>query len=65
MVGANGSAFVYEHAVPAIEDAVLSLRRGTPSRFDAVIGSVDAASGDVITSVIRDLVDAGALSVVG
>ncbi len=63
MVGANGSAFFYERAVPAIEDAVLSLRRGAPHRFDDVIGSVDAASGEAITSVIRDLVSAGALSV--
>ena len=53
MVGANGSAFFYEHAVPAIEDAVLSLRGGMPRRFDDVIGSVDAASGETITSVIQ------------
>ena len=62
MIGANGSAFFYDRDLPAIEDAVLSLRDGMPRRFDDVIGSVDAASGK-ITSVIRDLVNAGALSV--
>lgn len=65
LVGANGSAFFYEHAVPAIEGAVLSLRGGMPHRFDDVVGSVDAASGQAIAAVIRDLIIAGALSVQG
>jgi hypothetical protein len=63
LVGANGSAFFYDRAVPAIEEVVLGLRRGTPHRFDEVIGAVDAESGEIVASVIRDLVTAGALSV--
>jgi hypothetical protein len=63
LVGANGSAFFYDHADPSIDDAVLALRSGTPQRFDDVLGSVDAASGVKLTAVIRDLVSAGALSV--
>ena len=63
IIGANGSAFFYDRDLRAIEDAVLSLRDGMPRRFDDVIGSVDAASGERITAVIRDLVNAGALSV--
>jgi len=63
LVGANGSAFFYEEALPAIEDAVLSLRRGVPRPFDELIGPVDAASGENVTAAIRDIVNAGAVSV--
>jgi hypothetical protein len=42
---------------------VLSLRAGTPHRFDDLIGSLDAASSEQIASVIRDLVHSGALTV--
>ena len=63
LIGANGSAFFYDGDLPAIEHAVLCLRDGTARRFDDVIGSVDPAAGEKITSVIRDLVNAGALSV--
>jgi hypothetical protein len=63
LIGANGSGFFYDRADPAIENAVLTLRDGTPRRVDEVIDSVGAASGATITAVIRDLVSAGALSV--
>jgi hypothetical protein len=63
LIGANGSAFFYDPADPAIDEVVLDLRHGRPRRFDDVIGSVDPASGVKITAVIRDLVNAGALSV--
>jgi hypothetical protein len=61
LIGANGRDFFYEHAPAAIGDAVLSLRQ-TPRRFDDVLGSLDPASAEMMTAVIGDLVNAGALS---
>jgi hypothetical protein len=61
LIGANGLDFFYDRVSPAIEEAVLSLRR-KPRCFDDVMGSMDAASGDMMASVIGDLVKAGALS---
>ncbi len=62
LIGANGLDFFYDQAPPAIGDVVISLRE-TARRFDDVMGSVDAASGEMMASVIGDLVNAGALSV--
>ena len=62
LVGANGDVFFYQQLAPEIEAVVLRLR-ATACRFDDVLRSVDAAAGQTLTSVIRDLVDAGVLSV--
>jgi hypothetical protein len=63
MVGANGRVFFYERAADAIEALVRTLRQGAPCRFEDVIDPPDAAPGRVIASVIRDLANAGAVTV--
>ncbi len=63
LVGANGSTLVYPAASAAIEQAVLALRDGRPHRSDDVVASVGAADGDQMTTVLRDLITAGALSI--
>jgi hypothetical protein len=61
LIGANGRDFFYAEAPAAIGDAVVSLRQ-TPRRVDEVVGSMDPASAGMMTAVLGDLVNAGALS---
>ena len=63
LIGANGSGFLYDGDLPEIENAVLGLRDGRPRRFDDMLGSLGAELSGKFTAVIRDLINAGALSV--
>ena len=61
MVGANGSAFFYDQAVPILANLVLALRDGVPRAVIDILAMVDPASTDIVTRLLRDLVGAGAL----
>jgi hypothetical protein len=63
LVGANGSVFLYERGLAAIEKTVLALRRAEPVRCADVIASVEESAQRVIASVLQDLANSGALAV--
>lgn len=62
VVGANGSAFFYDTAVPMVVELVLGLRDGVPRPVSAILAAAGAESANPIRGVLRDLVGSGALT---
>jgi hypothetical protein len=64
LVGANGSVFFYDNHLAEIENLLANLRTGVEIIFNDILISAAAGWQDMLGSVIRDLIIAGAVSFV-